>query len=329
MMLTCVITWPRLLLAHLVKSGKIQSDLISAVADVLNDTIKEQISKAKYFAIMVDESTDVSNAAQMSLILRYVSDEGVKERFLKFEDVTENKQAHNLAPAILNFLDSYECKSKVVAQSYDGPAVMASGINGNQSPWRGGGRGRAKSISRENRGCPHSLLTQITNRFKDHKRLLFVALLDPQLFTQYKQSFPENTQRSLDESYGAHFDLTRLRTELRVMYSMSDFQGKSPNDLLTFLRAKGLGDSMPQLHALTCLVVTIPVSPASVERSFSALKRIKTYSRNTTGQTRLSALASISIEKELLLQLKKENRLHKEVIDRFIRKERRMDFIFK
>lgn len=110
---------------------------------------------------------------------------------------------------------------------------------------------------------------------------------------------------------------------------MSDFQWKSPSDLLTFLRAKGLSDNMPHLHALTCLMVTIPVSTASVERSFSALKRIKPYSRNTTGQTRLSALAPISIEKELLLQLKKENRLHEEVIERFIRKEQRMDFVFK
>lgn len=51
-------------------SGKIQNDLISAIADVLNSTIKEQISKAKYVAIMVDETTDVSNTAQMSFVLR-------------------------------------------------------------------------------------------------------------------------------------------------------------------------------------------------------------------------------------------------------------------
>ncbi|CAL8237214.1 unnamed protein product [Boreogadus saida] len=33
---------------------------------------------------------------------------------------------------------------------------------------------------------------------------------------------------------------------------------------------------MPQSYHLTCLVLTIPVSTSSVERSFSALKRIKT-----------------------------------------------------
>ena len=174
-----------------------------------------------------------------------------------------------------------------------------------------------------------STLTQINNRFADHKRLLFVGLLDAQKFPQYKQSFPEAELKSLEESYGAQFDLSVLRAELRVMYCMTNFQGKSPTDLLTFLMTTGLAVSMSQLHTLTCLILTIPVSTASVERSFSALKRIKTYARTTTGQTRLSALASVSIEKELLVHLKQHGQLHEDVIERFIRKDRRMDFIYK
>ena len=105
----------------------------------------------------------------------------------------------------------------------------------------------------------------------------------------------------------AENSLGRLRAELKVMYSMTNFQGKNPSDLLTFLRSTGLAVSMSQLYALTCLIVTIPVSTTSVERSFSALKCIKTYSRNTTGQTRLSALASIAIEKELLILSRTRN----------------------
>ena len=111
------------------------------------------------------------------------------------------------------------------------------------------------------------------------------------------------------------------------MYAMTDFEGKSPSDLLDFLKKKDLIDPMRQLYTLACVAVTIPVSTASVERSFSALKRIKTYSRNTTGQARLSALASMSIERELLLELKLKDRLHDRVTDVFLRKERRMDFV--
>ncbi len=109
--------------------GKIQNDLINSVAEVLNDAINKEINNTKFVAVMVDENTDFSNSAQLSFVLRYVTDMGVKERFLKFEDVTEKKRAHDLAASVLEVLDSYDCKAKLVAQCYDRAAVMASGLN--------------------------------------------------------------------------------------------------------------------------------------------------------------------------------------------------------
>ncbi|XP_046864060.1 uncharacterized protein LOC124457977 [Xenia sp. Carnegie-2017] len=44
----------------------------------------------------------------------------------------------------------------------------------------------------------------------------------------------------------------------------------------------------------------MPSTSSSAERSFSALKRIKTYLRSTQGQERLSAFTTISIEMEML-----------------------------
>jgi hypothetical protein len=41
------------------------------------------------------------------------------------------------------------------------------------------------------------------------------------------------------------------------------------------------------------------VSIATPERSFSCLKRIKTYLRNTTGQEMLNGLASMNIHKDI------------------------------
>jgi hypothetical protein len=43
----------------------------------------------------------------------------------------------------------------------------------------------------------------------------------------------------------------------------------------------------------------LPVSIATPERSFSCLKRIKTYLRNTTGQERLNGIASMNIHKDI------------------------------
>ena len=44
------------------------------------------------------------------------------------------------------------------------------------------------------------------------------------------------------------------------------------------------------------LFLTLPVTVATAERSFSKLKLIKNYLRNTMGQERLSGLSLLAIE---------------------------------
>ena len=51
------------------------------------------------------------------------------------------------------------------------------------------------------------------------------------------------------------------------------------------------------------MVLTFPVTSASCERSFSALKRIKTYTRSTMTDHRLTASTLLSIEKDLTQSL--------------------------
>jgi hypothetical protein len=50
-------------------------------------------------------------------------------------------------------------------------------------------------------------------------------------------------------------------------------------------------------------VLTIPATSAVDERSFSALKRLKNYLRNSQSQDRLSSLALINNEKSFLKKL--------------------------
>ena len=50
-------------------------------------------------------------------------------------------------------------------------------------------------------------------------------------------------------------------------------------------------------------MLTISVTVASAERSFSKLKLIKSYLRSTMSQERLNGLAILSIEKELVEKL--------------------------
>ena len=69
-----------------------------------------------------------------------------------------------------------------------------------------------------------------------------------------------------------------------------------------------------------CLIATIGVTSAGVERSFSSLKRLKTYTRNTIGQERLRNLAFVAIERRTVKSLEGTPSWYDRVIDHFARK---------
>lgn len=50
-------------------SNRIQNDLIKAVADVIRINIKNEIGAALFVTVEVDETTDVTNQAEISVIL--------------------------------------------------------------------------------------------------------------------------------------------------------------------------------------------------------------------------------------------------------------------
>jgi len=51
------------------------------------------------------------------------------------------------------------------------------------------------------------------------------------------------------------------------------------------------------------IILTIPISDASAERSFSKLKLLKSYLRSTMSQDRLNSLVLISIENNFVKNL--------------------------
>lgn len=55
----------------------------------------------------------------------------------------------------------------------------------------------------------------------------------------------------------------------------------------------------PNVDIIFRLCICLPVSNCSAERSFSCLRRIKSYFRSATGQERLEAMAILNIESEL------------------------------
>lgn len=79
----------------------------------------------------------------------------------------------------------------------------------------------------------------------------------------------------------------------------------------------------PNVHRMLKLFATLPVSTATPERSFSALRRLKTYLRNSTSENRLNGLALLNIHREVCINVE-------EIIDRFAAcKSRRIPFALK
>ncbi|CAF4875906.1 unnamed protein product, partial [Rotaria socialis] len=69
-------------------------------------------------------------------------------------------------------------------------------------------------------------------------------------------------------------------------------------EIKSFILDNHLNVGLPVMNKLFKILWTIPVNTCEYERSFSTLRRIKTYLRSTTGEDRLSGLALLNIERE-------------------------------
>lgn len=146
-----------------------------------------------------------------------------------------------------------------------------------------------------------------------------------------KKKFPTEAFECLKSSYGPFFDFVKLKNELTVFFkfAQSQFKNISVKDIPKLLDNMELKDTFSEIFKLSSLILTIPVSSSSVERSFSALKRIKSYARNKMLKNRLSELAIISIEKSFLKEIKAKNIFYDDVLQVFLKKSRRIELIYK
>lgn len=84
-----------------------------------------------------------------------------------------------------------------------------------------------------------------------------------------------------------------------LLNTRGDTLPKTPLDLVSFIISYG-DDTFPNLRIALQILLTIAVSIASCERSFSKLKLILSYLRASMGQDRLTDLALLSVEREML-----------------------------
>lgn len=97
-------------------------------------------------------------------------------------------------------------------------------------------------------------------------------------------------------------DTIDLCAEIRLVASLLP-NTATALQALQFLYESKLNTAVPNLIIALRIALTIPVTVASAERSFSKLKLLKNYLRSTMTQARLNHLALLSIEKEIAQSL--------------------------
>ena len=109
------------------------------------------------------------------------------------------------------------------------------------------------------------------------------------------------------------YKLDRDSVGMEAILARRSLKEKEMDDLSDAIRELyPLKSAFPTLFKLLHIALTIVVSTAECERSFSALKRIKTYLHSTMLNERLCDLAILSVEKEISKNLALD-----EVIDLF------------
>ncbi|KAL4083385.1 hypothetical protein QTP88_028709 [Uroleucon formosanum] len=136
-----------------------------------------------------------------------------------------------------------------------------------------------------------SFIQQLNERFLCHKNVLkgFQCLFSG----TYSDDFDELLQFYLDT------DKQIVKAELNLWHAKEMF---------------------PNLHFLVQILCSLPVSTATPERTFSCLKRLKTYLRNTMTETRLNGLTMLAVHTDIPLSAE-------EVLDELAKKPRKLDFV--
>ncbi|CAF3454693.1 unnamed protein product, partial [Rotaria socialis] len=101
----------------------------------------------------------------------------------------------------------------------------------------------------------------------------------------------------LSKQYSLSYD--DLRGEQRLYKTkLTTSSPATLPEIKSFILDNHLNVGLPVMNKLFKILWTIPVNTCECERSFSTLRRIKTYLRSTTGEDRLSGLALLNIERE-------------------------------
>ncbi|CAN0829480.1 Zinc finger MYM-type protein 1 [Linum grandiflorum] len=316
----------------------IQKEILEIMANRVRRKIREEVGDA-CFSILVDEAQDQAGLEQMAVILRFVNSAGIlTERFFAIKSVA-NTTAVTLKKVICDLLSEYNLQlHKIRGQGYDGASNMSGQYNG------------LKALFLQE--CPYAYFVHC---FAHRLQLTLVAsakyfnqVIDYQM-SELESRFNETTVRLLQlgaaldprdsfssfnadhiyelavefypQDFADHEQLL-LRSQLpyyeRHVVRNSDFKVPSLAKLLEMLVTRRLEEQYTMICRLIRLLLTLPVSTATTERAFSAMKFVKNDLRTKMADGFLADSLLMFIERDYTRQLDVES-----TIDEFARLKNR------
>ncbi|ENN80215.1 hypothetical protein YQE_03356, partial [Dendroctonus ponderosae] len=294
---------------------KIQNETIKLLGDTIRNSILNEVKNAKYFAILLDCTPDVSHQEQISVCVRYVklknTGASVEERFLTFypvNDATGEGLTHFLLQTLENYgLDIHKCEyrsdqgfnvmvveAKELASSLDVEPIFKS-----QETVRP--RKIKRQFDYEGKDEP------IESEELKFKVNCFYEMLDIAI-SSYSEQEQFKEQNKLEEALSDNnrnekdINGVELLQEVQFLHRFNQ-SGLSLEQALNYIIENNLTHSFPNVTIAIRILLTIPISVATAKRSCSKLKIIKDYLRSTMSQERLENISIISIESDLLQQL--------------------------
>lgn len=162
-----------------------------------------------------------------------------------------------------------------------------------------------------------STIQSLDQKFESHKDTLkpFQLLINSKPDEGRNQTDDIASIKQLAEFY----DLETSSVSGEVLLWRQIVQEKKPRNVFEALQHCNT-DLLPVLHTLLTIMATLPVTTSTSERSFSSLRALKTYIRNSTGEERLNGLALMYIHQTISV-------VENEVLDELSQKTRRLNIV--
>jgi len=160
-------------------------------------------------------------------------------------------------------------------------------------------------------------IEQLQARFNNHKKQISsLHKLLPKICNKFEIDANDF------EIYSEFLDIEVLPTEIQLWkrkWSNKPEKDKPNSAIEAYIKCNY--EYFPNISFLLKLLATLPVSTSTPERTFSTMKRLKNYLRNSSGQERLTGLALLSVHRQIHID-------PAEVIDHFAKeKNRQIDFV--